>query len=203
MSFTSPAVQQAVDLLLGRRSALADHVADVNAEIKQIDAALTVLGATGSLAGVDVIAAVSNGETTYAEGKSKVGSGTSVRQAVRDLMNRTPRSLTNDLVQDEIAALFPERTADQLRSNIRSTLYQLVQSGELVKQGRGEHIAAKWLSKNAESPTVDAVGLSVPVPAEQEGGGASGTDTHRVRDDPSSWQAEHLDHDLGAPVVGA
>lgn len=39
---------------------------------------------------------------------------------------------------------------------------------------------------DAESPTVDAVRLSVPFPMELEGGGANGTGTHRVRDDPSA-----------------
>ncbi len=79
---------------------------------------------------------------------------------------------------------------------VSAVLSRLARSNQLERRGRGLYAVLR--PTNADSPAL--TGLSVLDPATQEGGGASGTDTHRVRDDPSSWQAEHLDHDLGAPV---
>lgn len=90
--------------------------------------------------------------------------------------------------------------AANLPNAVSAILSRLSRAGQVERRSRGRYAVPR--PTNAESPAV--AGLSVPLaPAREEGGGADGTDTHRVRDDHSSWQAEHRDHGLGAPVVGA
>jgi len=91
-----------------------------------------------------------------------------------------------------------QTAATELPNAVGAILSRLKRNGKLELVSRGIYRLPR--PTNAESPKVATSGLSVLDPATQEGGGASGTDTHRVRDDPSSWPAEHLDHDLGAPV---
>lgn len=170
---------------------------ELDSERTEIVTALDALTHSSSRTADDLVTPSPKSVALVNEIKRNATEGT-VRHAVLDLFNAENKMLSNDEVVAAVAPRFPQRPASKLRTNVRSTLFQLVASGDLVKLGRGQHAASKWRPTNAESPA--ATGLSVLAPATQEGGGASGTDAHRVRDDSSFWQAEHLVHDLGAPV---
>ncbi len=203
MTPESPAVQQAVKLLTDRHDELGRIITAATAERQSVAAALTNLGVPVTSTDADVPAPTLNTGSAFGAGGAVTAGRRSVRLVTLEAMNSTDRVFSNEDLLAALVSEFPDRDEDQLRANLRSALFQLRKADEVVQVSPGMHIARHWRPQNAESPTVGAVGLSDPVPTTREGGGASGTDAHRVRDDTSSGQAEHLDHDLGAPVMGA
>lgn len=92
------------------------------------------------------------------------------------------------------------QSADVNEKSLRGTLPRMEREGRIVRPQRGYYA----LPTNAENPAL--TGLSVvlnPATATQEGGGASGTGAHRVRDDSPVRQTDHLAHAFGAPIEGA
>ncbi len=137
----------------------------------------------------------SAGRTPPARGHAAAGN----TGAVADLLMRHPEGIALAEIKHALARTGTLLDADQVRSAV--TYLRRKGQAEPVSRGRWRLILPA--PTNAEDPADAAAGSSGLIPVSQEGGGASGTDTHRVRDDHSSWQAEHLDHGLGAPVVGA
>ncbi len=82
-------------------------------------------------------------------------------------------------------------------NSVSAILSRLARAGQLERRRRGRYAVPR--STNAESPAVDAAGLSVvTIHDSSEGGDADGTGDHRDHD-PSQG---HRDHAGGAPAVG-
>ena len=198
MNNSSLAVQQAVDLLLARHKELSDELAEITAALTalgvRVDKTATTYATPSNIRDIDV---------AMRHAPPRVAQKASVRAVVADLLRRENRPWSTDEIAGAIRSEYPDTDDDRFRANVRSALYQMKESGDALKVARGVYLAAQWLPPNVEGPEAGTSGPSIPNPTSEEGGGASGTDTHRVRDDHSSWKAEHLDHDLGAPVVGA
>ena len=158
MTSNSSIVQQAVTLLRTR-------LGELDSERTEIVTALDALTHSSSRAHDDLITPSPKSVPLVDEIKRNATEGT-VRHAVLDLFNAESKMLSNDEVVAAVAPCFPQRPADKLRTNVRSTLFQLVASGDLVKLGRGQHIASKWRPTNAESP-VSAGPSVVPAPTEE------------------------------------
>ncbi len=182
-------VQQAVMLLRTR-------LYELDSERTEIVTALDALThSSGAVA--DFVTPSPKSVALVNEIKHNAAEGT-VRHAVLGLFNAENRVLSNDEVVAAVAPLFPQRLADKLRTNVRSTLFQLVASGDLVKISRGQHIASKWRSTNAESPA--PAGLSDLSDQPPEGGeytdGQGSHHDHRVDFVGRDGDRDHL----GAPV---
>ncbi len=184
----------------------ADALAQLDAEISATEHALDDLrlqrkGAEAFMQrlGLDVTVTSdsASGVVTPAKARAvrpvRANSVTGYTGAVADLLVQHPEGIALVEIKENLARQGTSLDPDQVRSAV--TYLRRKHQAEPVSRGIWRSVIRP---ANADSPAL--TGLSVLVPATQEGGGASGTDTHRVRDDPSSWQAEHLDHDLGAPV---
>ncbi len=185
MTATSPAVRQAVELLLGRRRELRE-------EMNEITAALNSLGVLNpDTADTAAAAPVMVREPTRV-------AGLTIRAAVRDLVNDSSRVLSLDEVVAGVGHLFPDRTAEQIRSNVRSTLFQLTTRGEIAKHGRGQ-----WGPLNADDPAVAAGSSDLSV-LDAKGGGSS-VDQDSPEDYAGAYHAASDTHvsdpDRGAAVA--
>ncbi len=171
---------------------------ELDSERTEIVTALDALTHSSSRAADDLVTTSPKSVALVDEIKRNATEGT-VRHAVVDLFNAENKMLSNDEVVAAVAPRFPQRPADKLRTNVRSTLFQLVASGHLVKLGRGQHIASKWRPTNAESPAVTA-GLSDLSDQTPEGGeytdGQGNHHDHRIDFDGRNGDRDHL----GAPV---
>jgi len=185
----------------------ADALAQLDAEISATERALDDLrlqrkGAEAFMQrfGFDATVTADSASGVVAPASERVvrpvraNSVTGYTGSVADLLVQHPEGIALVEIKENLARQGTSIDADQ----VRSAVTYLRRKGQAEPVSRGIWRSVSLTPTNAESPA--ATGLSVLAPATQEGGGASGTDTHRVRDDPSSWQAEHLDHDLGAPV---
>lgn len=182
MTATSPAVQQAVALLLGRKRELCD-------ELNEITAALNSLGVSGS----DLTKSASSSPTRTT--RTSPSQRPTIRVAVLNFVNESRRVLSLDEVVAGVGPLFPDRSGDQIRSNVRSALFQLTARGEITKPARGQ-----WGPLNAESPAVQA-GLSDLSDNPGKEVIPDGNPAHRDLG-PSSGGWLDRGHDHGAPVAG-
>jgi hypothetical protein len=184
-------VQQAVTLLRTRLD-------ELDAERTEIVTALDALTHSSSRAAYDLVTPSPKSVALVDELKRNANEGT-VRHAVLDLFNAENRVLSNDEVVATVAPLFPQRPADKLRANVRSTLFQLVASGVLVKLDRGQHIASMWRPANAESPAA-TTGLSdLPDLTPNGGEHTDGQGSHHDHRIDFAGRNSDRDH-LGAPV---
>lgn len=158
MTSTSSIVQQAVMLLRTRLD-------ELDSERTEIVTALNALTHSSSRATDDHVTPSPKSVPLIDEIKRNATEGT-VRHAVLDLFNAENKMLSNDEVVAAVAPLFPQRPVNKLRTNVRSTLFQLVASRHLVKLGRGQHVASKWRPTNAESPAPAGPSV-VPAPTEE------------------------------------
>jgi hypothetical protein len=196
------AVEQAAKLLEGRlgdarqaREALNRAGEALSAEIATIEDALTRLRtlytsseSAGQLPAGEI-------EYTFTEAEIPI---TSVRAAVKRLLDTTPRALTSTEIRDMIPESVMEGKTQEQRSNsVRSALWSLRQNGEAryADAGKKKTISAKWLettigdSKTTEGNSPDSAGKS---PSDHQQGDQEGG---RDRDDHLSnthSQGHHL-----------
>ncbi|MDP9397530.1 MAG: hypothetical protein M3P96_06750 [Actinomycetota bacterium] len=180
------------------RAALARKRDELDAAISQVDRILALL---------------------TEDGASTETASTGTGAAAADVRNSAPsprpggtRAEILDLVADGHIWHFPAillglraRGNDSPENSVRSLLTKMVRrDGVLINPSRGAYqLASAAATTDTEGVTADTATPSDLAPAEQEGGGADGTGTNRVRDDNPLWQAIDRDHGHGAPVVGA
>lgn len=176
-------IQQVVDLLLGRRR-------EITAELAEVTSALHALGVT--LDDDDPVTATPPVSVTTRRVEP------SVRLAALDLLLAEPVTIHMDTIVANLRPKYPDREDGKFRANVRSALYQLKESGDIVTCGRGLYRAAKW-PINAESPAVGA-GLSDLSDLLPEGGeNTDGQGSHHDHRDDLAGRNGDRDH-LGAPV---
>lgn len=160
---SSQAVRQAVALLRDRLTELRAEVTTLESEAAEISAALQSLGADS--------AALTQVTNATVGGRTMKGAGVtlerrSVRPAIQTLIDSRNHVFSNEEILTALAPKFPDRETTKLRANIRSALFQMVEAGSVVRQGRGLHASPCWHPTNAESPA--ATGPSVvPAPTEE------------------------------------
>lgn len=182
-------------------TSISEAVHDLDAEIAEAEARLAALrqertAAERFLRRLGVTASDSPQTRPPARSNTQPVSGTSNTELVYDLLKQNPDGISLTELRRLLQEAGHEIDSDQVRSSV--TYLRRKRQAEPLMRGTWRLVSAPT---NAEGPATTGPSV-VPNPAvtTQEGGGASGTDTHRVRDDPSSWRAEHLVHDLGAPV---
>jgi hypothetical protein len=88
------------------------------------------------------------------------------------------------------------------KDQVRSALGYLKRRGDIERVSRGLWLPTSPTEPDA-APAATTGAASGSIHPTTNGGGASGTDSHRVRDDDLLSTADHRVHDHGAPVVGA
>lgn len=125
----------------------------------------------------------------------------SVRAAVQDILDaQDVWYSTADLTAMIRKVMGDDRTADKIKSNVRSSLWSLRKQGLIVAKDH-TYKATKWLT-DTDAASGDSETASGSIPADKEGGGTNGIDADRVRDHHSLGTAGDRDHGIGAPVVG-
>lgn len=202
MTTEPTAVQQAVKLLTDRHDELGRIITDATSERQSVAAALTSLGVSvdrENAAVVADLAALVSGPAFGTGGSVTVGRR-SVRVVALETLDSADRVFSNDDLFAALVNEFPDRDEDQLRANLRSALFQLRKTDDVVQVAPGVHVSRRWRPQNAEGPAVDAAGPSdvsnqLPEGGEHTDGQGSHHD-HRVDLGGRNGDRDHL----GAPV---
>ena len=209
---SSSTIDQAVDLLLLRRTEAMSERDTLTDEIDRITDALRTLGVddtpTVYAYGLDPFHVAARVETRPSVQPTSANG--SVRSAVLALLNGEHRLLsTNDIV-NELRAYQGDREDAQFRSTIRTALWSLRNDGAVDRAGQNRYRATKWRTggdtSNPEAPTAGTVGASDLSLLEQEGGtGSDGQPQHQdeAGEDRSDSHTRSSVPDRGAAVVVA
>ncbi len=185
-------------------TSISEAVHDLDAEIAEAEARLAALrqertAAERFLRRLGVTASDSLQTRPPAHSNTQPVSGTSNTELVYDLLKQNPDGISLTELRRLLQEVGHEIDGDQVRSSV--TYLRRKRQAEPLTRGTWRLVPAPT---NAEGPaTTGPSAVPNPAATTQEGGGASGTGTHRVRDDSPVRQTDHLAHAFGAPIEGA
>jgi hypothetical protein len=209
---TSPAIQQAVELLSRRHDEVVRDIATLEDELRQITNALQSLG-YGNDRVAPVIAlprdTADGGSSESAAETNNAYEGMSVAAATRAVMESARGPWTPSLVRERLAGTGVQQERDDANfiTAIRTAFYSMRKRGEAVMDEEGRTILKIWIDSSGDAEAPAGTGASdgegpSDGPSGKEGGSADGAappvgrDGGSVRADPSHGHSDR------ASIVG-
>jgi len=156
------AIQQAVDLLVGRLTEARQRRGELSAEIATIESALTSLSVYSTTT-LTIHEGAPEADETAAVRQTSTKSTRSVRSAVKAILDGENRAFTPAEIRGLIAASVMDGKSNEQRTNsVRTALWSLRQKGEARLFDETKTISMKWPEAGAD--------VALELPAENGSG---------------------------------